>query len=154
MSTQAHFIDLNAQLGSLIAARVAAAFGTADERDLMTSITTAGIDAANEFIELLNSGLTYENWKAFLTRTNAIDGVLGKFENENGDMAKLVQAFNDADLRETFDTYMADGTFTAATVEADIKTLKSRLAWAEDMWGKLDAVKGSETAVDSDTESK
>lgn len=150
MSNAALFLNMNAKLGQLISAKVASVFGTGQERELMTSITQSGIDAGNEFIGLIKAGLTYDIWKDFLVRTNAIEGTLGRFENEAGDMAALVKEYVETDLRDVYETFNNDGSFSVETVQADINTLKSRLVWAEEMWASVDSVKGVEATVIGD----
>lgn len=134
----ATFGELNQRLSVLISNTVQQKFGTPDERKFMTVLTNAGIESAKEMIDLINEGLTYEIWKAFLDKKNSLEGPLGLFENEAGDMAAIVKEFRESDLRAAYDQFMADGVFTVETIQNDIKLLQSRKEWAEALWGRED----------------
>lgn len=134
----AAFGELNKRMSVLISNTVQQKFGTPDERKFMTALTDAGLESAKEIIVLINEGLTYEIWKEFLDRKNSIDGPLGMFENEAGDMAAIIEDFRAGDFRAVFEQFKSEGVFTVETVEADIKLLQSRKEWAEQMWGRED----------------
>lgn len=140
------FNSLNQRMHVLITNAVQKAFGGPDERKFMTTLTDAGIESAYELIGLVEEGLTYEIWIEFLRKKNDISGPLGLFENEDGDMAAIIQGFNEADLRPVFDQFTAEGVFTVETIQRDIDLLKQRKQWAEQMWGREDQ---QDTAADT-----
>lgn len=134
----AAFGELNKRMSVLISNTVQQKFGTPEERKFMTALTDAGLESAEEMIVLINEGLTYEIWKEFLDRKNNLDGPLGLFENEAGDMAAIVEEFRAGDYRAVYEQFKTEGVFTVETVEKDIQMLKSRKEWAEQMWGRED----------------
>ncbi|ABY63288.1 hypothetical protein ST201phi2-1p465 [Pseudomonas phage 201phi2-1] len=140
--TLAQFGELNVRMAALVGAKTQAIFGTPEERTHMTNLTLAGIDSCNEMIELIKAGLTYESWKTYLDGKNTLDGILGSFENEDGDMAKLCQDYRDADLSEVYKDAMASGQFTVEALEANKQALEQRLEWVKSLWKDED-----ETAV-------
>lgn len=132
------FGELNKRMSVLISNTVQQKFGTPEERKFMTALTDAGIESAEEIIVLINEGITYDIWKAFLDKKNSLEGPLGMFENEAGDMAAIIEEFRAGDFRDVFEQFKAEGVFTVETVERDIQLLKGRKEWAEQMWGRED----------------
>lgn len=133
------FTALNTRLSNLITERVYAVFGTPEERVLMTTITEAGLEAGNELIMMVEDGLTYEKWKAFLVRINAIEGTMGKFENEKGEMAALVTDFKAADLRGAYEAFQKQGVFNVDNIQRDLNTMRQRLVQFNEVWAEIDA---------------
>lgn len=134
----AHFNALNDRMAVLINEKISAVIGTDEERPLMRIITQQGIDAAKLTIEMLRTGFTYEMWKNYLVTINAPDGLLSRFENDQGDMAKLLQEFVDNDFEEVFQTLLADGSITEELVQQDLDQLTLRMEWIEKNWGKAE----------------
>ncbi len=129
-----NFIELNQRMNALITQGIQKNFGTPNERNFIKVLTTSGIEAAYEMIELINAGITYDIWKEFVSRINSMDGPIALFENEDGDMAKLADDYRNADMREVYEKYQADGVFTVEYIQADIDRLKARQEWARQLW--------------------
>jgi len=132
--TLAQFGELNVRMAALIDGKIQATFGTPEERTFMTNLTLNGIDSCNEMIELIKAGLTYEIWKKYLDGKNTLDGILGSFENEDGDMAALCHDYRAADLSEVYNDALAKGQFTVEALEASKQTLTQRLEWVKGLW--------------------
>lgn len=134
------FQQLNARISTLVAEKVVAVQGTPEERTLMRVITESGIEAADNMLDLINKGLTYPIWKANMATLNDINGPMALFENEHGDIAKILKEFIDSDFEEVYNIFLADGTLSEVGVRKDLALLKDRLAWIENVWSEEDAL--------------
>lgn len=138
LNAMAKFNELNARMHQLVTAKIQAVFGTIEEREVLRNLTQQGIESADEICKLIEEGITYEKWSAFLQRVNRIDGPLAVFENEDGDMAKLVNEFCTTDLSGAFEEIKKGGFFQIEVVQRDRALLVQRLEWAESMWKQND----------------
>ncbi len=138
LNTMAKFNELNTRMNKLITAKIEAVFGTMEEREVLRNLTQQGIESADEMCKLIEEGITYEKWANFLHRVNRIDGPLAVFENEDGDMAKLLNEYCNTDLSGAFDEIKKGGFFQIGVVQNDRATLIKRLEWAESMWKQND----------------